>query len=130
MLSLTIRTDKPEAEIGLFQDATKIDYETWLAHRELAETIHLKIDELLKKNQKTLENLGGIVVYQGPGSFTGLRIGISVANALADGLEIPIVAGIGDEWLEMALDRLAKGENDKMVIPEYGALPNITKPKH
>jgi hypothetical protein len=46
MIILTIRTDKPEAEIGLYDDEKQIIYETWQAHRQLAETIHLKIKEL------------------------------------------------------------------------------------
>jgi hypothetical protein len=36
MLILTIRTDKPEAEIGLFSDKDKLDYVIWQAHRQLA----------------------------------------------------------------------------------------------
>src|SRR4051812_8427843 len=95
MLILTVRTDKPEAELGLYSDSKKLTYLTWTAHRELAETIHLKIEELLAKSTKELNGLQGIegiVVYKGPGSFTGLRIGFGVVNALAYSLEIPVVA--------------------------------------
>ena len=48
------------------------------------------INQILNKNKKTLKDLTAIEVETGPGSFTGLRVGISVANALGWTLEIPI----------------------------------------
>ena len=129
MLILTIRTDKPSAEIGLFEDDAQLDYEAWEAHRALAETIHTKISEILKPNGGSLETLGGIVVFQGPGSFTGLRIGLTVANTLAEALAVPIVGSQGDQWIEQGIKNLLLGQNDRLVLPEYGALPNITAPR-
>jgi tRNA threonylcarbamoyladenosine biosynthesis protein TsaB len=129
MLILTIRTDKPEAELGLFQNADKLAYSTWPAHRQLAETIHAKIKELLDSQQHTLKDLEGIAVFKGPGSFTGLRIGISVANTLADSLAIPVVAESGEAWLDRVTGRLEKGEDEKIVLPEYGAPARTTAPK-
>jgi tRNA threonylcarbamoyladenosine biosynthesis protein TsaB len=130
MLVLTIRTDKPESEIGLFDADTQLAYETWQAHRELSDTIHSKIDGLFKSQKKTLADLAAIVAYLGPGSFTGLRIGLSVANALADGLDIPIVGTQTDDWLKLGLKRLRNGENDHVALPEYGAPVHITPQKH
>lgn len=129
MLILTIRTDKPEAEIGLFNNDTKLAYSTWQAHRQLAETIHLKIKELLESQGHSLSDLGGIIAFRGPGSFTGLRIGLSVANALAYSLEIPIVARTGKDWLKQAAAEINKGMNDRIVQPEYGSPPHITAPR-
>lgn len=126
MLILTIRTDKPEAELGLYDDTNQLAYTTWLAHRELAETISTKLDELLQANHRKLSDLQGIVAYQGPGSFTGLRIGISIANALAYSLGIPIVAS-GEDWIASGIKRLLAGEHDELALPEYGSLPNITQ---
>ncbi|MDO8657336.1 MAG: L-threonylcarbamoyladenylate synthase [Candidatus Levybacteria bacterium] len=48
------------------------------------------IDEILKKNKLKLSDLTGIKVNTGPGSFTGLRVGVSVANALSFALGIPV----------------------------------------
>ena len=130
MLILTLRTDKPEAEIGLFEDETQLEYEFWQAHRELAETIHKKIAALLKSQANQLADVQGIVVFKGPGSFTGLRIGTTVANAFANSLQIPIVAAQGEDWVENGIKRLQKGENETIALPEYGGEPNITSPKH
>jgi tRNA threonylcarbamoyladenosine biosynthesis protein TsaB len=129
MLALTLRTDKPEAEIGLYDDDNQLAYVTWQAHRQLAETLHTKIQELLVDQHKQLADLQGIVVFKGPGSFTGLRIGISVANALAYSLKIPIVASEEPGWLENGLLGLQAGANETVAMPEYGALPHITPQK-
>jgi tRNA threonylcarbamoyladenosine biosynthesis protein TsaB len=129
MLILTIRSDKPEAEIGVYTDSQPLILYKWLADRQLAETIHLKIKETLSRRNYDFQNVQGIVVYQGPGSFTGLRISISVANALAYSLSIPIIGSTGSEWTEDGINQLLKGKNSKIVIPEYGAAPHITKPK-
>jgi len=129
MLILTIRTDKPEAEIGLYDGSERLAYDSWLAHRQLAETIHRHISALLASRDKELHDIEGIVCFQGPGSFTGLRIGLSVANALSYSLGASIVACEGDEWLEAGLKRLLAGESTELALPEYGALPHITAQK-
>jgi len=127
-LVLTIRTDKPEAEIGLFKDNQKIGYQVWTAHRQLAETIHQKIQELLGESESELANLTGIVVFEGHGSFTGLRIGVSVANALAYGLGIPIIGIAGGDWIKNGLEAIDKGRNNHIAIPAYGTPAKTTRP--
>jgi tRNA threonylcarbamoyladenosine biosynthesis protein TsaB len=129
MLTLTIRSDKPEAELGLYEGDQSLAYHTWLADRQLAETIHLKIQQLLDEQGKKLTDLQGIVAYQGPGSFTGLRIGLSVANALAAGLDIPIVGSSSEDWIKQGLQKLQSNKNGELVMPEYGAQPHITQPR-
>lgn len=129
MLILTLRTDKPESEIGLYQDGEQLVYERWQAHRQLAETIHFKIREVLDSQGKSLEDITALAVHKGPGSFTGLRIGLSVANALATSYNIPISGAAGDGWLKTTLSRLSAGESDNYVVPEYGAGVHITAQK-
>ncbi len=130
MIILTLRTDKPEAEVGLFDDTNQLQYITWPAHRQLAESLHAQIDTMLKVADKKLSQVQGIVAYQGPGSFTGLRIGLSVANALADSLGLAIIAETGNDWIRQGITKLQQGANQKNVVPEYGSPPHITKPKH
>ena len=127
MLILTIRTDQPDAEIGLFDGETKLAYEVWPAHRELSNTIHKKIKELLTGQTKDFKDINGIVCFQGPGSFTGLRIGITVADTFAYGFEVPIVATMGEDWIEKGTKRLQAGENDQIALPHYGAPVHITQ---
>lgn len=126
MLILTLRTDKPEAELGLYEDDKKLAYERWQAHRELAETIHKKLAEILNKSSKSVSDIESIVAYKGPGSFTGLRIGLSVANALAYSLQIPIVATTGDDWVADGISKLQNNQDDKIALPEYGSDAHVT----
>lgn len=48
------------------------------------------IDKILKERGKTIHDVTEIEVNIGPGSFTGLRVGVSVANALGWGLHLPV----------------------------------------
>jgi len=130
MLILAIRTDKSEAELGLFDDDIKLAYSTWPAYRRLAETIHDEIQELLESQGRGLTDLQGLAVFQGPGSFTGLRIGLSVANTLAYGLNIPIIATGGRDWIQKGRRALINNRNDHVALPKYGAPPRITRPRH
>lgn len=129
MLILTIRTDRPEAELGVYQDEKELAYTKWQAHLELSKTIHKELDKILNKSSKSLDDVQGIVCFKGPGSFTGLRIGLSVANALAYARDIPIVASSGKNWIEAGIQALAKAKNDKIALPKYGSQPYITPPR-
>jgi len=48
------------------------------------------IEEMLEKHQVPLSDVSGIEVNPGPGSFTGVRVGVAVANALGFALGIPV----------------------------------------
>lgn len=97
----------------------------WEAGRTLARGLLAFIQEKVGD----VKNISGIGIMRGPGSFTGLRIGMAVANTLADGLGIPIVGETGDSWRESALGRLSSGEDDQVILPFYGGDAHITKPK-
>ena len=129
MLILSVRTDKPESEIGLYDGPVQLAYDVWEAHRQLGTTIHHKIRDLLGSRGKTLHDIQGIVCFQGPGSFTGLRIGLTVANTLAYALEVPIVTCQDPSWLESGIARLLAGQDDRIALPEYGSDAYVTPPK-
>jgi tRNA threonylcarbamoyladenosine biosynthesis protein TsaB len=127
MLTLCIRTDKPEAELYLFDGDKKLAELIWLAHKELSNTLLVKSEELLRSSDKSLQDLEKIAVFEGPGSFTGLRIGASMANALAYGLGIPVVTAGGDGWIK---DCLAYTDSTyRPVSVVYGSEPHITLQK-
>jgi tRNA threonylcarbamoyladenosine biosynthesis protein TsaB len=57
-----------------------------------AEKLHVFIEEILSKNNVQFSDLNAIAVSQGPGSYTGLRIGVSSAKGLCYALNIPMIA--------------------------------------
>lgn len=127
---VALRTDKPEAELVLLDDVgEEVAREEWLAHRQLAETIHGKLQSMLDAAGVDYEAISSIVVYEGPGSFTGLRIGISVANALAYAQSANIVCATGDDWVTLGLTKLKDPGQTRMITPDYGAPVHITTPK-
>jgi len=57
-----------------------------------AENLHVFIDELLKQNNINVKQLNAVSVSKGPGSYTGLRIGVSAAKGLCYALNIPLIS--------------------------------------
>ena len=110
-------------------DATSTFEGEWQADRQLSRGLLAFIQAEMAKLSLELHDCEGIGVFKGPGSFTGLRIGLTVANTLADGLGIPIVGETDTGWQITALDRLRNGENDAIVLPDYGGDAHITKPR-
>jgi tRNA threonylcarbamoyladenosine biosynthesis protein TsaB len=127
MIILSIRTDKPEADIALHQAGKELASKQWLAHKQLSSSIHTSIQELLKKSELDWGHIGAIVYYGGPGSFTGLRIGAAVANSLATSLGIRLVQTDGDDWITNGLAALRNDKND-VAAPNYGAAPKTSMP--
>ncbi len=79
-------------------DSTKPTSYLPLDPQNSSEGIIPTIDEALKQANSTLADLNGVFVIKGPGSFTGLRVGLSVANQFAHQLKIPIIGLRTDEW--------------------------------
>lgn len=126
---LAIRTDKPTAELYLYLDNQQKASLKWQADRNLSRDIHNKLNELFSTQNIDYSDLKGIVFYKGPGSFTGLRIGASVANTISSELDMPIAGGTGSDWVDEGLQLLTKSPKTRTIIPEYGAEPNTSKPK-
>lgn len=125
---LLLDTSTPVCKVTFIDGDWRYDDE-WQADRELAKGLLGYLKSQLDKNDKTWTDISAIGVFKGPGSFTGLRIGLSVLNTIASSEGIPIVSGMGDSWQKEVLDKLERNENEKIVLPFYGGEANITKPR-
>ena len=125
---LLLDTSTPVCRL-ILQDGDQCYQSEWQADRALAKHLLAYLRDQLALHQSSLDRLAGIGVFKGPGSFTGLRIGMTVANTLADQLQVPIVGAVGDSWQSAALADLSVGKNDKLVLPFYGREANITIPR-
>jgi tRNA threonylcarbamoyladenosine biosynthesis protein TsaB len=130
---LVIDTAQKEARLALALD-NKVEQYFWDAGRELSASILVEIEKLYKKVNQKIDDTEAIIVNSGPGSFTGLRIGISIANSFAYALDIPIV---GVDHVSSFEELVTSGKKDltgkkgfeKAIEPVYGAEPNITQSK-
>lgn len=95
MLVLGIDTCGPTGSVALGRLAGRdleILGETELEGRSYSATLVAAVSELLRGAGVVLKDLGGIVAVNGPGSFTGVRVGLSAVKGLAEGAQIPVVA--------------------------------------
>jgi len=81
-----------------------------------AEKLHVFIEEILLEANLKFSDLNAIAVSQGPGSYTGLRIGVSTAKGLCYGLDIPLIAV---DTLEVLASQIAIEEG--VIVPMIDA---------
>lgn len=125
---LLLDTSTPVCRLTIYDAGTSHLHE-WQADRELAHHLHRFARDCLAEHDLDWSDIRGLGIMRGPGSYTGLRIGITVWNTLAESLVVPIVGEMGDDWQGAALERLKKGMSDQLVLPYYDGDANITKPR-
>jgi tRNA threonylcarbamoyladenosine biosynthesis protein TsaB len=90
---LNIETATKNCSVALAKDGKTILYkeiaEEGYSH---AERLHVFIEEIIKEAGIHFQDVKAIAVSQGPGSYTGLRIGVSAAKGLCFALNIPLIA--------------------------------------
>lgn len=128
MNQLLIKADVEEVNISISDNFDVISSKQWKAGKELSNQIFDTINEICKSANTNLDNLEGIIVYQGPGSYTGLRISISVANALGYSLGIPVAGSTGVNWDQDGLNFLQHNSKFTPISPVYGGEVYTTKP--
>lgn len=95
MFVLGIDTCGPTGSVALARltaGSVEIPDQTRLEGRSYSATLVAAIGELLAGNGIKLRELAGIVVVNGPGSFTGVRVGLGTVKGLAEGAELPVTA--------------------------------------
>ena len=93
MKILALDTSTEYLSLALWQDGTALCRDLHAGQRH-AELILPLVGEMLAEAGMSLKNLDGLAFGEGPGSFTGLRVGCGVAQGLAFGADLPVV-GIG-----------------------------------
>jgi tRNA threonylcarbamoyl adenosine modification protein YeaZ len=92
-------SDNKEVKIGLTIEGKDYLVTQKPDHRK-AQVILPMVERLLKDNELALQDISNIDVNTGPGSFTGLRVGVAIANTLGMLLHIPINGGKVGEFVE------------------------------
>ena len=92
-LILNIETSTKNCSVALFSESNLISEKSLLSEKHShSETLTLFIEDVIKNSEYTLIDLDAISVSKGPGSYTGLRIGVSTAKGLSYSLNIPLIS--------------------------------------
>lgn len=100
-----------------------------------SEKMILTIDGFFKKNKIDIKKILEIVAVSGPGKFTSARAGVSVANAFAYALKIPVAPLRLDEFYDLrqafaiADEKIKKAKMGEYISPFYDKTPNIISKK-
>ena len=118
--------------LALFKDPSHIQWFDEPVKNKSRENILIILDKALKQSKKKIKDIHGIIVVNGPGSFVGIRIALSVANALAWSLNIPIqgvnlcFGKTNKDLINKSWSQISKRKKYRAVQPFYGQEPNIT----
>ena len=88
---LAIDTSTDTASLALAQEDKVLAELTWHCGQNHSTELLPRISDLLNLAKLNIQSASGIIVAKGPGSFNGLRVGISTAKGLAFSLGVPIV---------------------------------------
>ncbi len=109
-LILCIETGTDICSVAIARDGELISLRESDEGRDHARQVAVFVDELLKENDLRPEELDAVAVGKGPGSYTGLRIGVSFAKGLCYGIQKPLVAiGSLDALTEVAREDYEAG---------------------
>ena len=93
IILLNIETSTKNCSVSLSENGNLIALkEVNEGNYSHAENLHPFIDDVLHETKKTYKDLSAIAVSKGPGSYTGLRIGVSAAKGLSFALDIPLLS--------------------------------------
>jgi len=90
-LLLHIDTAVENASICISKDGSLLEMAENKNQKDHAAWIHIAIERLIKKTGSGLKDLNAIAVSNGPGSYTGLRVGLATAKGLCFALNIPLI---------------------------------------
>jgi tRNA threonylcarbamoyl adenosine modification protein YeaZ len=116
MMLLAIDTSTDSAGLALVQDGRTLAETTWRCGQNHSVELLPHLTRLLEEAEVELKSVGCILVARGPGSFNGLRVGLSTAKGLAFSLGIPII-GISS----LALEAGQHAESDLPIGPIFNA---------
>jgi tRNA threonylcarbamoyladenosine biosynthesis protein TsaB len=89
-LLLALDTSTSTAGVAVYDGQRVLSETTWLAGREHSTRLLAEAGAALGRIRREPSHLTGLVVARGPGSFTGVRVALSVAKGMASGLNLPV----------------------------------------
>ena len=118
MCVLCIETTGDVCSVALFEQSVLIHEIVQEKERTHSKILPLLIKQVFRESNYSKGYLKAVAVSQGPGSYTGLRVGVSVAKGLAYGLDIPVM---GIDTLEIIREAhlSADGFDGDLLVAKY-----------
>ena len=110
MISLFIDTTTNHLRVGIYKDKKECFYDDSVVSSDLSSKALPKIKEALDSLDITIDNIDDIYVVNGPGSFTGIRVGVTIAKTMAFAKNKKI-------YTVSELELLASGSKSKIIVP-------------
>jgi tRNA threonylcarbamoyladenosine biosynthesis protein TsaB len=118
MILIIDTTDRSVVKVG-FGSQSDLKTQIYEKKTENQSSDLLKfIEEKLQAEKINIKDIKAVLVNQGPGSYTGTRVGVAIANTLAWSLNIPVIGYSGDT-LEPALKNIKEKNFSKIALPIY-----------
>lgn len=114
MISLFIDTSTNIGILALLKDSKLLNQITIKSNNDLSNTIFSYLDKLLKSSEVLVDQIKKIYVVVGPGSFTGIRVGVTIAKTMAWTKKIDIIP-------LSSLEVIASSSNEDVIIPYIDA---------
>jgi tRNA threonylcarbamoyladenosine biosynthesis protein TsaB len=114
---LAIDTATKYMSVALHDGNTLLGEQTWLAGNRHTTTLAPTIAEMVKACEVKLSDVSAVAVAIGPGSYTGLRIGVSFAKGLAGARKLPL---IGMTTLDLTVQSQPANEQDLLAVVQAG----------
>ncbi|MBM2820257.1 MAG: peptidase glycoprotease [Candidatus Berkelbacteria bacterium] len=118
---LHIDTINNNCQVALY-DGKNSDILKWQWKTDTGSEVLKNIQELLKKHKKNLIDIKAIIVNQGPGSYTGTRVGIVIANTLGWSLNIPVF-GYSNQKPETVARKICQKLSKGQLFPDHFPTP-------
>jgi len=129
MLLFLDTVNNHKATVAVIEGRKILSRLSFKVNRDISEKLLPAIKRMLSRHGMDFHDISRIAVVSGPGSYTGVRTGVAIANALAYALKKPIL-GLRTDQVPPSLSQLfAFNFGQPPVLPLYQSPPHITKPK-
>jgi tRNA threonylcarbamoyladenosine biosynthesis protein TsaB len=89
---LSLETSTQVCSVAIHQQGELVAFREMYEPRSAASQLAVMIDAVMKESATQPAVLGGVIVAAGPGSYTGLRIGVATAKGICFALNIPLIS--------------------------------------
>ncbi len=137
MFVLAFDTAASELSVALLKEEETLTQNTIKESGKQSELLIPEIEKILREQKIWYQDLGLIVATKGPGSFTGTRIGLTVARVIKASTNLPLILINSDEVKNLeinsiallGLERFRNGQTSEDLNPIYSEGPRISERK-